>query len=395
MSGKSDDWEEHRDEASGASYMWNKKTGESRWIVDGDGEAAAIDREMSRIAAEELAASQHRCKQLRSTNRRLSSELRLFQLQHAKREAFHRLKAQAFPAGAPELLRADGGEDTSFAAGSIFGVVAGVCLAATFSSLALGESGPGAAAGRPVRAPATAGGSRPRGFGGFGGGPGGQPVFSSHAMMVELVAYTTHIHLPFLLYVFTHNAALTLLAVYLAETAEWLNNALQLVNTHTFDDPLEDVVLGALGLLWGVAFVWAWQLPRAFPFRAPRDSLTFVGFGAVYGVGCSLTMSLAWSWPKRFGLSVYTAWCSGMLLPLRGSHALPLHVRDAMPVLCIVSWAFGTCFAASVRDGPTRTAAIATTAALSIVAAFAAGPVPRPAARKQPHAAGGAAPSSP
>jgi hypothetical protein len=42
---------------------------------------------------------------------------------------------------------------------------------------------------------------------------------------ITLCRYTTHIHLPFIAYVTTHEASWTMLAVYFIETLEWINSA--------------------------------------------------------------------------------------------------------------------------------------------------------------------------
>ena len=87
-------WELHVDERTGARYRWNKLTGESRWIQPGEGggvvESAAraekggataaavaparpcddgaaagreaeLEREVARVAAEEVVAAQDQC----------------------------------------------------------------------------------------------------------------------------------------------------------------------------------------------------------------------------------------------------------------------------------------------------------------------------------------------
>ena len=77
-------------------------------------------------------------------------------------------------------------------------------------------------------------------------------------VVVEIVAHSTHIHLPFLLYLLTSSPPLTLLSVYLFETLEWTNNALSLQpQLHTYDDPLDDVIQGVVGIMWAMGYARA------------------------------------------------------------------------------------------------------------------------------------------
>ena len=76
-------------------------------------------------------------------------------------------------------------------------------------------------------------------------------------VVVEITAHTTHIHLPFLLYVLTHNVPWTISGIFLCEAAEWINNALKVAELHMYDDPLDDLLQGLVGLVWAMAFVEA------------------------------------------------------------------------------------------------------------------------------------------
>eukprot|EP00936_MAST-01D_sp_MAST-1D-sp1_P001994 g1994.t1 len=470
-------WELHVDDATGAKYLWNRATGESRWmpvpsVTSGPGPTQApadsaavvsrgsgqdrndvnsqgmsmkrdseqaeravqrdhraaerderaverderstarneravqqdkgtverdereVEREVARVAAEQVIATQRKNERLRAANRQLSSQLRAHKQLQLQREAFSRLKHAAFPLGRgkPGGLEADdvhaggqAGDESSFTAGSVFGTVLGVCITLVVSSLwsdyragynvgrrlngvggGVIEGGGGSGSGSGAML------NRPRGF--VGGSGAAAAPFPIHAVMVELVAYSTHIHLPMILYIMTHDAVLTLLACYVAETVEWINNAFQLVSTHTYDDPLEDVVLGLFGMCWGMLFVSAWQIPKTWPFAHTRDGAVFTGFAWVYGIGCSLTMSLAWSWPRRFGLSMYAAWASGVLTTLEQNMALPADLRAAIPPLCIVTWAYGVVFALCKTDaGGSRSMGLAFVVILSVAGAYAVG----------------------
>ena len=191
-------------------------------------------------------------------------------------------------------------------------------------------------------------------------------------MLVELVAYTTHIHLPMLMYLITQSAAQTMLAVYIFETLEWLNNTLGLIGTHTYDDPLEDVMLGLLGLAWGAALVGAWGVPRTFPFADAAETWKFVGFANVYGWGCSFLMAFSWgSLPRRAGLALYTAWAAGGVLVISTFRQCPLPVRSFMPMVSVITWAFGTVFVVAFRDDTTRNCLLFAVILLSIVCAYA------------------------
>ena len=427
-------WESHVDATTGAAYSWNSETGESRWIVreeatagaveeeppasaaiyantnatatataaaaqfapgGGGGRSAkdrpsgAIDHEVALLAANEVVAVKRQCTQLRAANKKMSRDLRAFQLLKLKREAFGRFKAFAGMLGGGGggggggraggsgdgggTGRAGGDDDddaeaqpdeTNFAAGAVFGAVVGLLVAIAMGPSPFGGGGGGGGGG------ASAGnGARPSALRSL---QRGGAASSSHAVLVELVAYTTHIHLPFLMYVLTHSAAHTMLAVYVCETLEWLNNVLGLVGTHTYDDPLEDVLLGLLGCAWGAAFVRAWGVPRTFPFPTLAENLRFVGFANLYCWGCSFLVAFSWgTLPRRAGLSLYTGWASGLALAIGSFKGCPEPVRQILPMLSVTTWCFGTVFAVAIRDDSTRTVLLVAVLLLSIAFAFA------------------------
>ena len=89
-------------------------------------------------------------------------------------------------------------------------------------------------------------------------------------VVVEITAHTTHIHLPFLLYVLTHNVPWTITGIFICEAAEWINNALKFAELHMYDDPLDDLLQGLVGLVWAMAFVevHGWRsIEKSIPLR--------------------------------------------------------------------------------------------------------------------------------
>ena len=128
-------------------------------------------------------------------------------------------------------------------------------------------------------------------------------------VVVEIVAHTTHIHLPFLLYVVTHSLPWSICSIFLAECVEWVNNAFKISEVHMYDDPLDDFIQGMCGVLWGVAFVHCHGWDPILQ-NLPGTELRFVLYAAFYCIGCSVFMGSAWYLPRELGLSLYTIWAS-------------------------------------------------------------------------------------
>jgi hypothetical protein len=122
-----------------------------------------------------------------------------------------------------------------------------------------------------------------------------------HQSMVEMVADCTHISLPFYGNALCQHAVGIMLSVYAWETTEWLNNRFSIVDSYSWDDPLDDIYTGILGVAWGQAFASAWRAPKVWPAADLRTSVKIVLMSAVYGAGCSFTMSLAWHTPGGGG----------------------------------------------------------------------------------------------
>lgn len=127
-------------------------------------------------------------------------------------------------------------------------------------------------------------------------------------VLVELTAHSTHIHLPFMSYILTHDIWLTISLILLCEVAEWINNALKIAEFHMYDDPLDDFLQGLIGLIWAAAFVKVHEWNSIEKETDQRYSL--YGYGTFYCIICSILMGSAWYLPRRLGLAVYTIWAS-------------------------------------------------------------------------------------
>ena len=134
-----------------------------------------------------------------------------------------------------------------------------------------------------------------------GGGRGrgrGRGTLSARAEQVEMIAECTHVHGPFLLYVLTRSASWTLLGVYGWETAEWCNNRWGLVDSFSWDDPLDDVGAGLVGMAWGAAYARAGRVPVLLPAGGGaggwRATARLLAQGAVFAAASSLLMARAW-----------------------------------------------------------------------------------------------------
>ena len=85
-----------------------------------------------------------------------------------------------------------------------------------------------------------------------------------------------------------------ILCVYVWETAEWINNRFQLVDSYSWDDPLDDVYAGVFGIAWGQAFASAWKAPTVVPAATRLLNTKYTAMAVVYGTGASITMAMAW-----------------------------------------------------------------------------------------------------
>ena len=112
---------------------------------------------------------------------------------------------------------------------------------------------------------------------------------------IERVAEVTHIQGPFLVYVATHSVRYALLLVYGWETVEWLNNRFGVVESYSWDDPLDDVESGVVGVLWGLAWVrQAGGCPALVPAPTAARSAALVLQGLAFATVSSLLMARAW-----------------------------------------------------------------------------------------------------
>ena len=136
-------------------------------------------------------------------------------------------------------------------------------------------------------------------------------------VLVEIVAHATHIHLPFLLFLLTKSVSWTLVGIFLAETAEWVNNVITVTSHYTYDDPLDDLLQGLVGLCWGWWFVWCWGFPSPLIQFVSGDAkkVLFFVYSALYCMLCSVATASVWHIPAVLSKLLYTTVSSlGLLL---------------------------------------------------------------------------------
>ncbi|GMH90234.1 hypothetical protein TrVE_jg4772 [Triparma verrucosa] len=129
-------------------------------------------------------------------------------------------------------------------------------------------------------------------------------------VLVELTAHSTHIHLPFMLYVLTHSVPWTVSCIFLCEAAEWINNALKVAELHMYDDPLDDFLQGIVGLVWSMALVKSHGWTSVEKSLKLKQKVQLHAYGYFYSLTCSALMGSAWYVPRRLGLAAYTIWAS-------------------------------------------------------------------------------------
>ncbi|GMI25785.1 hypothetical protein TeGR_g985 [Tetraparma gracilis] len=137
-------------------------------------------------------------------------------------------------------------------------------------------------------------------------------------VVVELTAHTTHIHLPFLFYLLTHSASLTVNMIFLNEAVEWANNSFGSLDIFMYDDPLDDLLQGLVGLAWAVAFArcWGWDTNLLASCPGARSRLALIAYGCLYAGCCSCAMASAWFVPRTLGLSLYAVLSCLLTYPL-------------------------------------------------------------------------------
>jgi hypothetical protein len=123
--------------------------------------------------------------------------------------------------------------------------------------------------------------------------------------------------LPFLFHMLTHDWSACLNLIFLNEVIEWCNNAWFSNDYYSYDDPLDDVIQGVVGIAWSVTLIHAYNLDSLYSQLTTRRRIMLVCYGVLYSVICSCIMAASWYIPKTIGLSVYTIVSTVLIYPLK------------------------------------------------------------------------------